>query len=719
MTDTRDIMVAPPPQRVDVLSVATDRPSMDAGGGGGGEPTTPISTVLRRRWATMLIVTLLTAGGACGAILHFVRPQYQVEAVVQIAPVVRHILFQDAESDISRQYDVYVNTESLAMVSPPVVLGALSQSDVRSLPLLVSLPDAVVFLQNHIKVERVSGTQLLRVRMMGEEPKQLASIVNAVVRSYMKWNEENKHSWDDKILRSLRKEEADLNAKLTTKNGELRALATEDGLSMASNNDQAIDRWINELQGLLTKAVRDRAILTSRLGALNQSDADGPIDPRGFEEYTLKDQTLVEFRSKLKQLELSALEDARMGRGPDHPDVAGREVQMQGVKAAMETREHELREQYKTIVRHRLEGELLDAQADVKVFQEELDRLTKARGEISKGMFVLEDVRHERERLEAALIKVRETIWKTEVEQNRMARVTLDSPAEAPAEPNVDKRLKFIVAACLMSLFLGAGAALVKDRLDRSVRDPLEVGTRLGMPLLGSVQRVPGGNGLAMLHDKRVLEPLRGIAAALLSTSDQREHHRWLMTSPTARSGKTSMAINLARCLASTGRRVLLVDADNVGQGVTRSFELTGRPGLNELLSGATTEDGAIVDGGMEFLKVLPAGKREAVFGDRVTQRGTQAILRALFEGYDSVIVDSPPVLMSSHAVVLATLVDDVVLVLRAGKSKREEAISARRQLATVGGKLVGVILNAVESRHAPYSYYGYSDPEENGSSPA
>jgi len=86
-----------------------------------------------------------------------------------------------------------------------------------------------------------------------------------------------------------------------------------------------------------------------------------------------------------------------------------------------------------------------------------------------------------------------------------------------------------------------------------------------------------------------------------------------------------------------------------------------------------------------------------------------QARRRSLFAGFDEVIVDSPPVLAKSDTVVLATVVDEVVLVLRAGRSTQEEARAARQYLAAVGGNVVGVILNAVVPKHVRYGY-SYND---------
>jgi capsular exopolysaccharide synthesis family protein len=421
-------------------------------------------------------------------------------------------------------------------------------------------------------------------------------------------------------------------------------------------------------------------------------------------------------REQLRSLESAALDDERLGRGPEHPDVRGRSERKEMYQAALALREAELRDLYKLALRHSLEAERLDADITAKVLQETLNEFMNQRRQVSHRAFLLEDVRHERERLEHALTQVRQKVWNVEVEQNRMARVTVDSMAHAPETPNIDKRLKYTAAACLLSLFLGAGAALMRHRLDTSVHDPVEVTKQLGMFVLGSVQHVPETNGISLVHDDRVLEPMRGISTALLSSPRIGHTRSRLITSPTAGSGKSSLALSLAQSLAATGRQVLLVDADNRGQGVTRALGMTGHPGLRELLEGTHRPEDVLHTGDAENLKIVPAGKRACQFGEILGRERAQGNLRSLYEAYDEVVFDSPPVLASSDAVVLATLVNEVILVLRAGRSTREEARAAREHLTTVRAKLVGVILNAVDPKRSRYSYYGYAYADNYGS---
>jgi tyrosine-protein kinase Etk/Wzc len=167
--------------------------------------------------------------------------------------------------------------------------------------------------------------------------------------------------------------------------------------------------------------------------------------------------------------------------------------------------------------------------------------------------------------------------------------------------------------------------------------------------------------------------------------------------------------MNLARSLAATGRRVLLIDGDNHVRGLSRRLDLSERTGLTELLAGTATPDEVICPTNPEALHVIPAGGPDDGFGDLLGRQSAQTRIKELFTSYDEVIVDSPPVLAKCDAVILATLVDEVVLVLRADRSTREDALEAQQDLAAVGACVVGVVLNAVNPRKARRGYkYGY-----------
>lgn len=686
--------------------------TMDLSGFDQQAESDPIISVLRRRWKMLLLVTACLATVSSAAVWRFVQPMFEVSAVVHIAPVVRPVLVADTETDISRQYSAYVATEVKAMTSPSVIAATLSTPEVRSLPSVVSSPNPELELASRLEATPVQNTHTVRVSMIGEHAPDMVVVVNNLLETYVRKYEERKREWDEKILSSLRREQTGLAARLETKSVELRQLAAEEGPGSTTASGSLVSEWFLELQQRLTEARQARALASARLAAFDAGqEADSPPDfvAGEFLDYLKGDPEWQHTSTRLRTLESEELDDERLGRGPGHPDVRGRNERIEMFRNALDIRETELRDLFAGLLRRRLQVELQDADVVARVLEETAEDFSKNRAQAARQAFLLEDLRHERERLETALAQVRQKVWSVEVEQNRMSRVTIEAPAIAPRTPNIDKRLKYTAAAFLMSLMLGAGVALARDRLDTSVRDSREVTRRLGMSLLGSIQYIKDRNGAALIHDERISEPMRGISTALLATPRSGTTRSRLITSPTAGSGKSSLALHLARSLSATGRRVLLVDADNRVQGVSHALNMAGLAGLKDVIEGTLAAKDAVQSCASEDFAFLPAGRRHDQFGNMLGRRRAQAELRALFQGYDEVIVDSPPVLATSDAIVLATLVDEVILILRAGKSTREEAQAARDSLAPFGHKLVGVILNAVNPKTAPYSYYGYA----------
>jgi len=687
-----------------------------------------VVAMLLKRWPTALMVTLLAMAASLSAVWLVIKPKYEVKASIHVAPVERHILFSDPAQDVAVNYRQYVGTEAASILSPVVVETALNEPEVRTLPMVVDAIDSVQAIQNRVKVVQRQGTEWLDVMMAGRRPDQMVLIVNAIIDTYLRRRNEQQRDGDERILSSLRQEESELEAKLQIKARQLQQTAVAEGLSSADASGAMLDNWMSELQKLLAEAKKRYAIAEANYEAKrrNLSASDDNSDPArraslDFETFVANHPELLQLKEELRTIEMDNLDDGRMGRGPDHPDVRSRLDRIEQLKERIAAKTDELWDVYQTSRKqqlHRaledLEVEMKNAAVEVRVFQEELARLSDMRSDVASQLFELENLRHERQSLESSLAQVREKIWTVDVEQNRAARVTLASEARVPAAPNKDSRLKFSAIACMMSLCFGLAAALVRARLDTSIREPEEVVERLGVRVLGAVERVKRlptrSNGMVNHLNEQLAGPMRGISAALLATSNKAGRRELLITSPTPGSGKSSMATNLARTLATSERRVLLVDADNNRLGVTREANLVDKPGLMEMMAGEATGKQIVYDTDLADLKVLPAGRHDPRFGQLLHSKHARDKFGAIFEEFDEVIIDSPPVLASSDAVLLATLVDEVVLILRAGRSTQDEANAARQALSAVGANVVGVILNAVDRRRSGYGYaYGYA----------
>lgn len=183
-----------------------------------------------------------------------------------------------------------------------------------------------------------------------------------------------------------------------------------------------------------------------------------------------------------------------------------------------------------------------------------------------------------------------------------------------------------------------------------------------------------------------------------------------LVTSPGAAEGKSTTVANLGVTLAQAGRRVVVVDADLRRPRMHGLFGVTAARGLTHLLVGEdcveAALEGTVRPTALPGLSVLPCGPippnpAELLGGARCDQ-----VLAALRERFDLVLVDSPPVLAVTDALLLARRADGVVMVLRQGETPRAAAREAREALERAGGRVLGAVLNGVRPEGGEYRYY-------------
>lgn len=666
--------------------------------------------MLLPRWLTLVVVTLCAALISVAGIWYFIEPKYKVVATLHVSPVVRAILDSDSKAAKWGDYRQYVGTQALTITGAAIIDRLLSKPEIRELPSLAKLQNPVGYIKSRIVAGQIPSSELLEVSMVDEHPHDMVAIVNGLVATYLQDIEEKEREWDQKVVSSLKIEQDELMMKLQIKNEQLQQVAVEQGASGAQDSGQLIDKWLSDAHQSLTQANKEKALAEAKLARLANEDPKN-ADPMAFEEFVGRDPELLALKEQYRQQKAAAAADTTQGRGPMHPDVRSRPQVVAELEERMRKREDVLVEAFATAQRRELDAAFRDSEITARVLESELKKLQTDRASVAGSQFILSDRRREREQIERALEQVRDKIWTIEVEQKSASQITAHALAQVPPSPNFDKRPKMAAIAVMLSMALGVGVALLRGVMDRSFHNPVEVAGSLGVRVLGSVENVRA-EGVALGLDARMVEPIRGISTTLLAASPQGAAHSRMITSPTAGSGKSSMSMNLARSLAATGRRVLLVDGDNQGQGATRRLGLAGRLGVPEYLDGMDAS-GLIHTISRNF-DFLPAGPKNAMFGDVLRAKGTAGRLYELFKNYEEIIVDSPPLLIKSDAIALATMVDEVVLVLRAGRTTQEEARLARQSLDSVRSNVVGVILNAVDPKAARYGY-GYSYTYANG----
>jgi len=284
--------------------------------------------------------------------------------------------------------------------------------------------------------------------------------------------------------------------------------------------------------------------------------------------------------------------------------------------------------------------------------------------------------------------------------------------ASQPASPIEPTPLRTAAVALIISLFLGLAAAFLLDYLDDSIRtrDDLERVSG-GLPVLGIVPIDPPPDNRPISISKPAdfaVETYRGLRTSLQFLSLDAEVHILQVTSPLSGDGKTTTAANLAVVLAQAGRRVVLIDADLRKPRLHELFSVDPSQGLTTALLGAPVQP--LVQRVFENLDLLPSGPVPPNPSEMLGSRQMRAVLAALAESYEFVIVDSAPVLPVTDSVALSTLVQGVLLVTKAGSTSSKQISDALMLLRRVQAPVLGTVLNkSGKGGHGGYGgYSGY-----------
>ncbi|WP_181905686.1 polysaccharide biosynthesis tyrosine autokinase [Microbacterium bovistercoris] len=287
--------------------------------------------------------------------------------------------------------------------------------------------------------------------------------------------------------------------------------------------------------------------------------------------------------------------------------------------------------------------------------------------------------------------------------------IPMDNAVE-PTEPVSPKPTLAIGIGALAGLVAGFIVIFLRRALDVRVRAHTDITELMGTGVLG---RVPDlgrkGKTDGDSHAQSIAnEAFRQIRTGLRFSSVDAEVRVVMITSANQGEGKSMVAASLARVMAESGQRTLIIDADLRRPKVAHNFGIDGTVGLSGVLSGQVPAPSAIQTTKDPNLYVLPAG---AIPPNPSEMLGSVALSKLLAEFRRDffIIIDAPPVLPVTDASVVSTMVDGVVFVLAVGQTRKAEGAAARAQLQQVSARLLGVVLNKVSLKGGENGYgYGY-----------
>jgi polysaccharide biosynthesis transport protein len=405
--------------------------------------------------------------------------------------------------------------------------------------------------------------------------------------------------------------------------------------------------------------------------------------------------------------------------GPAYPKLAELNNQLQEIDTQIQGETKK--------VEGRLRGDYLAALQRENMLRSALEEQKQQENRLNESAIeyslLKRDFETNRTLYEGLLQKLKEAGVTAGLRSNNIRQVDIARTPAAPAEPNIPRNLGFALALGLTS---GIGLAFLLEGMDNTVRTPEQAQVISGLPSLGMI---PLGSktaaetnraGLSVAASKEAVELItlsrpqsqmsesyRALRTSLLLTSLGAPPKTILITSALPEEGKTTTSINTATVLAQKGTRVLLIDADLRRPSIHRTLGMGPRAGLSNVLTGGTTVQQATVRSTLlPNLFILPAGTPPPNPAELLASSQMLDLLAELRDQYDHIIVDTPPTLSVTDAVVLSTRADAVVLVIRSGQTTKPALRRSRDILAQVNARVAGVLLNAVDLNSPDYYYY-------------
>ena len=294
--------------------------------------------------------------------------------------------------------------------------------------------------------------------------------------------------------------------------------------------------------------------------------------------------------------------------------------------------------------------------------------------------------------------------------------------ARLPLKPYSPKIPQNILLASLAGLMVGLGLAFLLEYLDNTIKRIEELSDRFHLPVLG-VLPVVGPDESIQIGSLVRLKPTAGFSESIrtakvsiqLSSSLDRPPKLLFITSTAAGEGKSTVSVNLAQAFASD-ERVLIVDADLRKPNLHRILgkngngngdgSINGKEGLSNYLTG--TGASVIQESGIPNLRVVYAGPIPPNPAELLSSNRMRQFLAAVYEQYDRIIIDGPPAMGFADGLILGHFADGVILVSVLGQTHREALRVFRRGLESVGGRMIGTIVNKLNQSSYYGGYYKY-----------
>lgn len=578
--------------------------------------------------------------------------------------------------------------------------------------------------------QTVKDTRLIEIDFSHHDPAIAAQVTNTLADELVRTNLEKKTATNTTENRYLRANISELEAQIRQDEQRLVSYGRNYQLpTLEGSQNTVVERLVGLNKQLLEAEYERKQAEAAYKSALEPVQAKA-LAEEGDKQIADLDTKLDELRQRRALLLVEVTEK--------YPEVREIDGQIAVLQQQSKDRRVQSTDRYKTNLETRYRQALAKEESIKKSFEEQRGETINQNEAAINYRIIQQSIETNKKLLDTMTQRANENeMLKAKVPNN----ISIVDYALTPTEPVDQKRFQFLALAFVLSLSAGVGLALLRDYFDDAVHSAGDVERALSSPALAVIPKAKNGllaNSRRRLSESHALhlsgdtdaptiinggpelifnsdahspinEAFRRLRTALVLSPSVGKLKKILVTSSQKSEGKTTTAINIATSLSHTGADVLLIDADLRRPRLHSIFCLRGDKGLNDILSAKPPLDDLspyIAKLSKNFF-VLPAGSPMPDSAEWLGSPYFEEVLESLAPQYGYIIIDSPPTTAFADSTVLATMVDGVLMVVQGNQSSLETVRHSARLLRMVGAKIVGVVINKVNSKAENYgSFY-------------
>jgi capsular exopolysaccharide synthesis family protein len=683
------------------------------------------------------------------------KPVYEATARIEIdRENANAIHFNDSqEYDMYEDLENYITTQSKILTSETMAMLTVKSMGLDRLPQFggdpgkppkpappgsdasLQRPAALGAFLGALSVKRVPNTRLLDVTFESTDPSLAARVVNGHLNNFIEQNFRSRYEAATQASNWLAGQLNEMKIKVENSEDARLAYERDNQIWTIDEKNDISTQKLADLNKQLTEAQADRI----NKEAVYQLAQSGNYDAIA----AVRESTVIQDILKQQTALSSQYAEAVTQYGPKFPKVIRIQAQLKDLDQLVTREKENIGNQVEADYRGSRQRELLLKQAldDQKV---ETNQMSE---KLVQYNILNREAEANKQLYDGMLQKLKEAGISAGL---RSSNIRIVDPALIPYGPSRPNRTRNIMLSILVGLIGGIGLALLREYLDNTVKTPDDIERLARLPSLAVVPALSNSSGKRKgafskllkapvvaskegraelishnMPQSQMSEAFRALRTSLLLSQADHPPQVILMTSALPREGKTTAAVNLAVTLAQLGDKTLLVDADLRKPGINRALSLVDgkHAGLSSYLAGVSSLDLITVPHpAITNLAAIPTGPIPPNPADLLSSRRLTELIAELRSQYKFVVIDSPPIMAATDAVILSVLVDGVLMVVRSGETPKEAFTRTRDLLAGVKCHMLGVVLNAVDAsspdyyysyRYYPYSYGGYGREED------